>query len=318
MKKINLIKLKSIKIFYCFASLFLSTSTFAVDWSKVNGKQVMLFSPGEMSWEYILTSSKHSASKSVKKGTNCLECHEGEQQKIGKLMGSGEKMEPAPVNGNTGSIPLTVKFAHDSKNLYVNLQWHEMGQKANDDKDYAAKVALMFSDGTVKSTKVAGCWGGCHVDAKGMPNSSPQLQLTKYLFKSRTKISRKGSGKSYKSQDLLDALINRGMFLELWRAELNPGQPAKGISGYVLDKRHQDEKSSVSASSTYKDGIWNVTLTRALTASNPHELTLKSDHIYYIGFAVHDGRTSGRHHHVSFGYTFSINGGDTNFIAKSQ
>jgi len=303
---------------YGFITSLLSTSVFAIDWSKVEGKKVMLFSPGEMSWEYILTASKHSAAKSVKKGTNCLECHQGEQEKIGKLMGSGEKMEPAPVKGNTGSIPLTVKFVHDENNLYVNFQWKEMGQQANTDKDYQAKVAMMFSDGTVKSTKVAGCWGGCHVDAKGMPNSTEQLQLTKYIFKSRTKISRKGGGEHYKTQPQLQELINKGMFLELWRAELNPGQPAKGVSGYVLDKRHQDEKSFVVAESTYKDGVWNVTLSRALKAANNHQLTLQDGNTYYVGFSVHDGRTIGRHHHVSYGYKFTLDDGKADFVAKKQ
>lgn len=53
----------------------------AIDWDRVKEKNIILFYPGQSSWEWVLTD--HSASKSVKKGTDCLECHEDEEQEMG-------------------------------------------------------------------------------------------------------------------------------------------------------------------------------------------------------------------------------------------
>jgi len=288
----------------------------AVDWKAVSGKDVVLFSPGQSGWEWILTGSSHSASKSVKKGTPCRECHEGEQAKMGKLIGSGKKIEPDPVAGNPGSIPVNIKFARDGERLYVRMAWQETPQSSTQDPDYRAKVALMFNDGTVRATKVAGCWSACHLDLKGMPTASDDNDLSMYLFASRSKITRAGGGTSYKPDKALAALTDKHYFLELWQAELNPGKPAHAVDGYVLDKRHMAPTPAIEAVSKFSQGKWTVEFSRPLKQSGNGHIALVPGKTYTVGFAIHDSSTSGRFHHVSFGYTFALNSGRADFIAR--
>ena len=295
-----------------------SWSAGAVDWGSVSGKKIELFSPGQAGWEWVLTESSHSAAKSVKKGTNCKECHDGEQEKIGKLIGSGKKVEPDPVSGNPGYIPVEVKFAHDSERLYVQLQWEETAQNSSQDPDYQAKVALMFSDGTVKATKIAGCWSGCHMDLEHMPNAAGDKELTKYLFASRSKISRTGGGDNLKSAADIKALLDKGYFLELWRAKMNPGKPAVAVDGYVLDALHENEMPAISAESNFANGKWTVVLSRKLKQAGAGHLDLVPGKTYQVGFSIHDSHTDDRHHHVSFGYTFALDSGRADFKAKNK
>ena len=287
-----------------------------VNWDAVSGRNIMLFSPGQSGWEWILTGSDHSASKSVRKGTPCLECHEGEQAKMGKLIGSGKKIEPQPVAGNPGSIPVKVKFAQLGDRLYVRLSWQETPQHSSQDHEYRAKVAMMFNDGTVKATKVAGCWSACHLDLKGMPTASGADDLSMYLFASRSKIKRTGGGKNFKPAAALAALMKKAYFLELWQADLNPDKPAHAVDGYVLDKRHMNPTPAIAATSTFSDGRWVVEFSRKLFQSGSGRFALIPGKTYTVGFAIHDSNTTGRFHHVSFGYTFALDSGRADFVAK--
>ena len=42
---------------------------------------------------------------------------------MGKKIVTGEKLEPKPIKGKAGSIPVTVQAAYDASNLYVRFQW---------------------------------------------------------------------------------------------------------------------------------------------------------------------------------------------------
>jgi len=295
-----------------------SFSAAAVDWNSVSGETIELFSPGQAGWEWVLTGSSHSAAKSVKKGTNCKECHNGEQAKIGKLIGSGKKLEPNPVSGNPGHIPLDVKMAYDNDRLYVQLKWKETAQNSTEDPDYQAKVAMMMSDGKVKATKIAGCWSACHLDLKGMPNAVSGTDISKYLFSSRSKITRTGGGNNIKPADKIAELMDAGKFLELWRAKMNPGKPALAIDGYVLDAMHENETPVIDAKSSFTDGEWTVELSRKLKQSGKGHIEFVPGTVYQIGFSVHDSHTDERHHHVSYGYTFALDSGKADFMAKKQ
>lgn len=318
MKKINQMSFVKRACPYLGALLLssVSFSVLSVEWDSVSGKTVELFSPGQAGWEWVLTESNHSAAKSVKKGTNCKECHNGEQPKMGKLIGSGKKIEPEPVSGNPGHIPVELKFAYDNERLYVQLKWQETSQSSQQDPDYQAKVALMMSDGTVKATKIAGCWSACHMDSNGMPNAESGQNLGKYLFASRSKITRSGGGENLKPASDITALLEAGNFLELWRAKLNPAKPAVAVDGYVLDAIHENATTAISAQSSYKEGQWTVELSRNLKQAGKGHLHFVAGNVYQLGLSVHDSHTNERHHHVSFGYTFALDSGRADFIAK--
>lgn len=291
----------------------------AVDWSAVKGMDIVLFAPGEASWEWVLTESDHSASKSVRGGANCRECHEGEEEKIGTLIASGKKLEPNPIAGRPGSIKVNVKAAHDKENLFIRLEWRgapqESGQKM--DPKFQTKVALMFSDGTVKESRIAGCWGACHDDATDMASAQKDKKITKYLFASRTKVTRQGGGENFKPGPELEKLLATNTFLELWRAKLNPNQPAVAVDGYVLDKRTQRDTPTIKAESQYANGKWTVVLSRKLKQPGTGYLGLEEGKVLYFGVAIHDNYTEDRYHHVSFGYTLAMGKGKADVVAKS-
>jgi cytochrome c-type protein NapC len=292
----------------------------AVDWASVKGVDIKLLAPGQASWEWVLTESDHSASPSVRKGANCRECHEGEEEKIGSLIASGKKLEPNPLPGRPGSIKVNVKAAHDQENLYVRLEWRGSppggGQKM--DPHFQSKVALMFSDGTVKESRIAGCWGACHDDAVHMASAEKGRKITKYLSASRTKITRQGGGENFKPDAEIKTLLANNAFLEVWRAKLNSGQPAVAEDGYVLDKRVKNMAPTITAQSQQADGKWTVVISRRLKSPGPGHLGFENGKTYQFGVAVHDNYAEDRYHHVSFGYTLAIGKGKADIVAKSN
>ncbi len=291
----------------------------AVAWNSIKGMDIILFAPGQASWEWVLTESDHSASKSVRKGTSCRECHDGEEEKIGELIASGKKLEPKPILGRPGFIKVNVKAAHDEENLYVRLQWRGSSQASGEKMDpkFQSKVALMFSDGTVKETRIAGCWGTCHDDTVGMASAKKDKEITKYLFASRTKITRQGGGENFKPDAEIEKLLESNMFLELWRAKLNSNQPAVAVDGYVLDRRIQNKVAAIKAQSKYENGKWIVVFSRKLKQPGEGHLSFENKQIYQFGVAVHDNYTDDRYHHVSLEYTLAIGKGKADIVAKS-
>ncbi|MGQ0384395.1 MAG: hypothetical protein ACT4UP_06930 [Gammaproteobacteria bacterium] len=86
----------------------------AVDWSKVPEKEIVLFQPGQASWEWALTERDHSGAPKFREGKNCKGCHEGEQEDIGAKIAKGGQLEPAPIAGRAGSLKLRVQAARDA------------------------------------------------------------------------------------------------------------------------------------------------------------------------------------------------------------
>jgi hypothetical protein len=294
----------------------------AVDWDAVDGKTVTLFAPGQASFEWVMTQSDHSGAGRFREGRNCMHCHDGEQQAIGDIIapaqGRGAALEPKPVAGKPGAIDLNVKTAHDGANLHVRLQWKAVQYDgAKMDPDHSARVTLMLDDGTVRESTRAGCWGTCHDDAMGMASDPDGTDLTKYLFASRSGASRSGGGENYKADAEIQDLLSKGTFMEYWQARLNPGQPAKAVEGYILDRRHESEATQVTADAQYDAGTWTVVLSRPLKASGHHK-ELVAGKTYNVGFAVHNNHTDHRYHHVSLEYTLSLDGGGADLVASRR
>lgn len=305
--------------------LVASTSVLAVDWDAVDSHNITLFSPGQASFEWVMTQTDHSGAGRFREGRNCMHCHDGEQKDIGDLIvaaeGRGAKLEPKPMGaqGKPGTIDLNVKTAHDGERLYMRLQWQEVtygGDKI--DPDTAARVTVMLDDGTVREASRAGCWGACHDDAIGMASAQAGADLTKYLFASRSSVARSGGGENYKPDADLQDLLSKGMYLEYWQARLNHGQPAKAIEGYILEKRHEQDAKQVSAEASFENGAWTVVLSRPLKATGGHHKDIVPGKEYNLGFAVHNHHTDHRFHHVSLEYTLALDQGDASLIAKKQ
>jgi hypothetical protein len=289
----------------------------AVDWAGVPGKEIVLFYPGQSAWEWVLTESSHSGGPKFRDGKNCTECHKGEEKTMGSLLVSGKKNEPTPIAGKPGFIVATIKFAHDADKLYVHLDFAEGAQPdVKMDPATATKVTMMLNDGKVAEATRAGCWGTCHDDLATMPSAAGS-ERTKYLARSRVKVTRSGGGDQLKPSDEMAKLRADGQYLEYWQARLNPGAPATAIDGTILEKRQENSPASVAAEATSANGTWSVTLSRKMTLGGMHK-DIAAGKSYSVGFAIHSGHAARRFHYVSFGYSLVIDQGSADFVAVAK
>ena len=302
------------------ALLHFAASAAAVDWSKVDGEEVVLFYPGQAAWEWVLTQSDYSGNEKFRKGKDCRDCHKGEQNDMGSKIVKGEKLEPHPIPGKRPSIALSVKAAHDSERLYLRFEWPKFSGSVDKkmDPDVETRVTVMLDDGKVVEATRAGCWGTCHADLQGMARAKDGSKLTKYLAASRTKITRDGGDENYKSAGDLDKLVKDGVFMEFWQAELNSGQPPKAVDGYILDKRHENGSPSVSAEGGLEGDNWVVVLSRTLKSPGTGHKDIVPGKTYSLGFAIHDAYADHRYHHVSFHSTLVLDSGKADLVAKNQ
>jgi hypothetical protein len=298
-----------------------------VDWGGIAGKDVVLFYPGQASWEWALTPSDMSGADDFRKGKNCGVCHIGEEKDMGaqivtgktRTFKSGEKpsIEPTPIPGKPGFITSTVKVANDGTNLYIHIDFNEgMQPDAKQDPAYATKVTVMFDDGAVSEANRGGCFAACHDDSAGMASAAGATR-TMYLPRTRAKMTRQGGGDALKPVADLDKLKVDGYQLEFWQAMLNPGQPAKAGTEIVFDKRSVPSPSIVSAQATQSGGVWSVTLIRPLVAALPFT-SIVPGNTYYLAFAIHSGHTAHRFHYVSYERTLAINSGNADLVAVKR
>lgn len=253
----------------------------APDWSKVSGKKITVFYPGVSPMEWILKGTEHGGAKAYKKGETCASCHDSETADMGKKMVMGQKIEPKPIAGKAGSIPVTVQAANDGSNLYLRFTWKQPpGGGPKMDAESPVKLAFMLEDNKVERAHQAGCWETCHQDARTMPDAKDDKK-TKYI---------QGGDSKTKFYDLLQ-----------WKSK------GKAVDGYVADKRVMEGgKGLVEAKGEKKGDEWVVTFTRKLGGGGEGDVDLVAGKVYNFGFAIHDDHTSGRFHHVSLGYTLGI------------
>lgn len=252
------------------------------DWGKVPATKITVFYPGVSPVEWITKGSDHGGARALKKGESCASCHHDEAADMGKKMATGQKIEPSPIKGKAGSIPVSVQAANDGANLYLRFAWKQPpgGAEPKMDKDNQVKLAFMLEDNKVPGANLSGCWETCHTDARTMPDAKDDKK-TKYV-----KEGALASGKYY---DLLQWTSKGGK-----------------SDGYVADKRVMDGgKALVEAKGEKKGDEWVVVFTRKL-AGGDGDIALASGKTYNFGFAIHDDHAAGRFHHVSLGYTLGI------------
>ncbi len=297
-----------------------------INWDAVSGKEVVLFYPGQSSYEWALTGSSMSGADDFRKGKDCATCHVGEEKDMGpqivtgkpRVFKSGEKpsIEPAPIANKPGSIAATVKTANDGTNIYVHVDFNEGAQpNAGQAKEFATTVSVMFNNGKVSEANRAGCWAACHEDSAGMPAANG-ADRSMYLPKTRAKITRQGGGDTLAAPDKIAGLKADGYQLEFWQAELNPGQPAKAATQIVFDKQ-EEVKNVVTAQATQKGGVWSVTISRPLNPGAPFTAIAPGNN-YFVALAIHAGHTAERFHYVSFERSLTLNSGAADLIAVKQ
>jgi len=311
------------------AALFTAPAAHAaIDWASVPGREVLLFYPGQSSWEWALTPGDMiGAEKFRQEGKACRTCHDGEEKKLGPAIASGQlwtdekgdkhpPIEASPIPGKPGWLAATVKFANDGTNLYVHLDFTEGAQPdAKQNPNFATLVSVMFSPAKTADITRAGCFAACHDDSAGMPSNKGEAR-TMYLAATRAHLTRQGGGDALKPAGDLAKLQADGYVMEYWQAELNPGRPATAQDGTIFDKRTQTP-DALTADATFAGGAWSVTMSRKL-AGAPGQISFAPGVHYTISFAIHAGHTAGRYHYISNEREFSIDSGSGDFVAVKK
>jgi hypothetical protein len=265
----------------------------APDWSKVAERKIKVFYPGQSSLEWVMNQADHSAVPDiVNKKRPCAKCHEGDANEIGDKISTGKPvgqskvvLEPKPINGKAGWIPVVMKAAHDGEKVYFRFEWTPpqiAGPQM--DKKNEVKVTMLFDGGgTVPGAELNGCWNTCHTDLRSMKDAKDD-KTTKYI----------------KDGDLAS-----GRFYDL--IQFRSGKGEKPVDGYVTDKRYMEGGNALVKADGVKEGNkWIVTFERKLAGGGKGDHAITPDKIYNFGFAIHESFAEARYHYVSLGYQFGL------------
>ena len=265
----------------------------APDWSKVPVRKIKVFYPGQSSFAWVMNKPDHSAVPDiVDKKRPCAKCHEGDANEIGdkivagKPVGSSKSvLEPKPIAGKAGWMPVSFQAAHDGEKAYFRFEWNPpqiAGPQM--DKKNEVKVTMLFDGGsTVEGAELNGCWSTCHDDLRSMKNAKDD-KTTKHI-----KGADLASGKFY---DLI---------------QFRSGKGEKPVDGYVADQRVMEGgKGLVKAEGVKEGNKWVVTFERALAGGGKGDHAITADKVYNFGFAIHESFAEARYHYVSLGYQFGL------------
>lgn len=176
------------------------------DWTQIPVNEITLFYPGQSSYEWLLSKDHKRADKKVAAGDSCVSCHEGEQQDIGELIVSGERLEPTPVKGKQPTIKLAFQIAYDDENLYMRARWKTRNpfpgeahpfnrfdgkawehyghprldavvQSGEQPGIYEDRFSIMIDDGNVPNFATQGCWLTCHNGQRDMPSKAGKSEV---------------------------------------------------------------------------------------------------------------------------------------------
>ena len=308
-----------------------------IDWASIDSADLTLFYPGQASFEWVQNGRSHGGARPVTQGGDkCSTCHAKELETIGNkiVAGGGGKdgeLEPTPIPGKRGTIPATIKAAHDGENVYFRLEWEDAGHNpapfvdgGKMDPENQVKVAMMIAGAGLEMGEQVGCWASCHADNTYMPFAPDaealaasgdmagrlhaEKTVTKYISQSRTDIEIKGRrGKAQGGWDKLKAAeeieqyLNDGTFLDLMRVYAD----GSSSNGYLLDRRVEND-GEISAQASLSAGMWTVVFSRPLASGAAGDVPLEPGKTYTVGFAIHDDFAAARFHHVTLDMSLSL------------
>ncbi|MDP3671603.1 MAG: ethylbenzene dehydrogenase-related protein [Telluria sp.] len=172
----------------------------SIDWGSVPVTSIPLFYPGQSTYQW-LRSTAHEGYKRTITGTGCFACHEDQEAKMGDAMVKANKLEPMPVKGKNGVLPLAVQVAYDQENAYFRFQWKTSNKYAGDAHPYLRfdgkewkqygfpkldavvqkgeqpgiyedRMSMLIDDGSVPGFAKQGCWLTCHDGMRDNPKQA--------------------------------------------------------------------------------------------------------------------------------------------------
>lgn len=258
----------------------------------VREKTVTLFYPGLVDSEWLTQS--HPGSQPLRQGTNCQQCHRGEEAALGESRSGG--FEPA-------SRDLQVAFSRAGDELQIDLRW----SGTEDD----AAVSLMWGSDDNEAFRRGGCFAACHSDLPGMARDRGQ-QTDKYLRVSRSQQQSIGNPPMVKDAAALATLIEQEKFAEIWRIQTKSAIFEKAL---VLADMRWQTANLIWIKKSHAEGRWHVAL-RAKMNNTGEGLSFVTGRKYTFGIALHSADNPGRKHWVSLPMSLSFGGDDTDFTAE--
>lgn len=273
-----------IVVAFLASSPLLAADPARIDWPKVPARTVVLFYPGQSSYQW-LRGTQHAGAKQTDT-TACITCHRGQEKTLGEKIVKGGPLEPTPVKGKNGSVDLQVQAAYDTKHVYMRFEWRTANAHPGTEHQYLRydgkawqvygqpkldravregtmpaiyedRLAMMIDDGKVPRFADQGCWLACHNGQRDMPNAATreQAQADPLLAALKRNDLRKFlpstrtdpmNWRSGRSQTEIAKIKASGAFLDLiqWRAHRS--HPV-GMTddGYVLEYRLFDDGENV-------------------------------------------------------------------------
>lgn len=190
-----------------------ATGPQGIQWDKVPATKVVLFYPGQSSYQWLRDETQHKgASKEVKRGDACTSCHDDETEEAtqgAKILSGKHPLEPHAdkLKGKSGHIDLTVQAAYDDKNAYLRFQY-KTDNKNHPGNDYPAyrfdgkewksyggmrlnkdvlagktpviyenRLNIMLDDGKVPGFANQGCWITCHDGERDMQKEATKAEI---------------------------------------------------------------------------------------------------------------------------------------------
>jgi len=248
-----------------FAGSVLAADPASIDWKNVSVKTLILFYPGQSSFQW-LHSPDHPGAKTVSTGGACVTCHKGTEEKLGNKLVKANKLEPTPVEGKNGVVQLSLQVAYDTENAYFRAQWKTRNnyageahpfvrfdgkawkpygypkldavvQKGEQPGIYEDRFSIMIDDGSVPSFANQGCWITCHNGARDNPKvasaaevkANPLYQALKQndvrKYLPSTRTDAEASWDKGKSPDEIAKIKAAGGFLDLMQWRAHRSNP---------------------------------------------------------------------------------------------
>ena len=110
----------------------------------------------------------------------------------------------------------------------------------------------------------------------------------------------------------IQAALENGSFMDLLRYKAGTGESE---DGYILAERVMTGGQGAHFTGSLNDGVWTVEMTRKLTSDKPGDISMSTDQMYNIGFAIHDDYSNSRFHHVSLGLKLGFDNEDAEINA---